>query len=260
MKPIIDTAGPVKIIQVSDSHLMEDPAERYRGIDVEKQFGDVLTHILRHHGDASLLILTGDICHQSSAAAYQRVIARLDETGIPWRWIPGNHDDPQMMAALAGREEYRFRLAGWQLTLLDSTSEADGCGSGSLAPEQLQRLEESLRVDGPQLVVVHHNPISVGSRWQDAISMGNADHFCRLLQQSGQGGVVIFGHIHQARDMGLGSAWRLLSCPSTAVQFRKGADEFVIETDGEEALPGYRWLRFSDRSQLETGIERCSLA
>ena len=72
--------------------------------------------------------------------------------------------------------------------------------------------------------------------------LGNAEQFWQLLGRYPVPVTVLFGHVHQVWDVTRQSV-RLLSCPSTAVQFVRGQQTLLIETEGAAALPGYRWLR-----------------
>ncbi|MEH6812738.1 MAG: metallophosphoesterase [Motiliproteus sp.] len=194
--------------------------------------------------------------HQGGLESYRRIGALLAKLNIPWYWIPGNHDCAEAMTALWGRITRKLQLQGWLLTLLDSTSDSDGRGSGSLADSELDFLRQQLQVDANHLLVLHHNPIAVDSQWQQAISLGNAQEFNQILANSSRQGAVIFGHLHQHWDIQSGH-WRMLACPSSAVQFRKYCEHFEVETLGLESWPGYRWLTLFADGKLDTGVERC---
>jgi Icc protein len=62
---------------------------------------------------------------------------------------------------------------------------------------------------------------------------------------------VLFGHVHQEVDSEF-QGLRLLSSPSTCIQFTPGADAFTLEA----SAPGYRWLELRDDGTLETGVRR----
>ncbi|MCW8884018.1 MAG: metallophosphoesterase [Motiliproteus sp.] len=246
-----------KIIQLSDMHLMASAEQLYRGIDVERRFGQCLDHVAENHGDADLLLLTGDLLHSGGAEGYQRIAKMLQPLSIPWHWIPGNHDDLTVIETTWGTMAGDLSLDGWKLTLLDSTANPDGLGSGSLAGSELDRLQTRLNLPGYHLVVLHHNPMVTESAWQDPIALGNRNQLMKMLHESGRSGALIFGHLHQQWDIKDGN-WRLLSCPSTAVQFRKSSEHFVIEDQADEAWPGYRWLQLGAQGELTTAVERCA--
>ncbi len=268
-----------KLIQISDLHLQQRPDQRYRDYDVEQQLLAVLRHIQSHHADLDALLLSGDLVHHGHAEGYLRLCGYLDAIGKPWYWIPGNHDELSQMQQILPASPQRVVINGWRLVLLDSCSEPDGCGSGSLAETELRRLAVELDAASaakqPVLLMLHHNPVPLGSSWQDAIMLGNADALWALLDQYRLSVTLLSGHIHQQYDQRYRGA-RLLSCPSTAVQFKPQQQQLVLENDPLLASPGYRWLTLSfsttdlfsaamdqknvNTAVLETGIERLSLA
>jgi Icc protein len=218
----------------------------------------VLDHIARHHADIDALLVTGDMVQSGGVATYRRLADYLDGLGLPWYWIPGNHDQPEALREAWGERPRTLTLAGWRILLLDSTADPDGRGGGSLAAEELARLR-ALEGDDPVLLVLHHNPIPVGSPWQDAIGLGNAGDFLRALAAIEAPVTVLFGHTHQAWDR-VEQGVRLLGCPSTAVQFRKGTREPAVESTPPLSRPGYRWLELFDTGQVQSVLERIDLA
>ncbi len=245
-----------KILQISDMHLMTQATERYRDIDVEVRLHAVISHLSTHHSDAKLLLLTGDLVHQGGLDSYRRINTALADLNIHPYWIPRNYDCAETMATLWGGISRQVSLDGWRLTLLDSTADPDGRGSGALADSELAFLRQQLTLDTNHVVILHHNPIRVDSQWQQVISLTNAEEFNRILASSSGRGVVLFGHLHQHWDSNFGN-WRMLGCPSTAVQFRKHCDYLELETSGVESWPGYRWLILSADGKIDTGVERC---
>ena len=252
------TPSPYRIIQISDLHLPAVAGASYRGIDVEAQLQRVLA-VIASRGASDHLLLTGDNIHGGDEAAYVRLMAVLDRVGIPWSWIPGNHDDGALMARVRPLPTQRCQPPGWQCLLLDSTATPDGKGAGSLSQHSLAQLAAAVASRIPALVVMHHNPLPTHSRWQDAIMLQNRDSFWALVGDLAPGSVVLYGHLHQVWDM----TWRgvrVLSCPSTAVQFKPSLDHLALETHGAAALPGFRWLELWPDGRLRCGIERVDLA
>ena len=275
-----------KLVQISDSHLQLSPLESYRGVDVEKRLQSVLQHIRHNHDDIDALMLSGDLVHHGHPDGYRRLVDYLQPFNCPWYWIPGNHDSLPAMNAISRTPSPGFVIPGWRVVLLDSTSSPDGCGAGALAASELQRLQQQLQLAEAMgqslLLVLHHNPMQVQSRWQDAIMLSNAAEFWALLERYSVAVTVLFGHLHQQWDLQQGGV-RLLGCPATSVQFKASQPQLVIEQDGEQSVPGYRWLKLpvtavpnqrsgdttdpypkarqsAGRDRIETAIVRVSLA
>lgn len=105
-------ANPVKIIQITDTHLWSDdqrgePFKKYSqrmakaynitkhfrtGEDTtpERSFEEVLELAVKKNAD--LLALTGDIFSFPSELAIEWVYRKLNDTGIPYIYVAGNHD------------------------------------------------------------------------------------------------------------------------------------------------------------------------
>src|SRR5690606_25036487 len=100
-----DTTGnaPIRIVQITDSHLFEDPSARLLGMNCQESFEDVLALIRRDGRPIDCILCTGDIAQDASVAGYRRFFQAMSAFGVPWYCIPGNHDLPENLeAALAG--------------------------------------------------------------------------------------------------------------------------------------------------------------
>ena len=261
-----------KLIQLSDLHLPADPVEGYRGLDVDSRLQRVLQHISLHHPDCDALLLSGDLVHHGGEAAYQRLLKYLEPLSIPCYWIPGNHDDQTLMRQLQPQQPATVDLNGWRMVLCDSCSEPDGRGGGALADAELRRIESELyraqRERCPLVLAVHHNPVPLGSDWQDAIMLSNAERLWALFDEVTKPQAILCGHVHQAWDLKQ-NAVQVLCCPATSVQFVPGQPRLMLETEGKAAWPGYRWLVLPPIAELDqgkpyervlnTGIERVPL-
>lgn len=253
--------APVYLAQITDCHLQNNPAQRYRERDVERCFEQVLSDLQHRYPKTQHLLLTGDLVHQGGAAGYHRLLSTLQRVAVPCHWIPGNHDDGALMQRLGGPLNKRsFTARGWGIILLDSTAHPDGRGSGSLGEDELLFLQQQLSAFQKRhcLVVLHHNPLPVQSAWQDAIGLGNADAFWAVAEGHPQLRGVLCGHVHQAWDIERRGV-RVLSCPASSVQFKKCATSLTLEDDPELALPAYRVLALQADGQIETHIQRVAV-
>lgn len=126
----------VRLLQVTDMHLQQDPTTLMRGENVERRFQHVMQHIEGETAD--LLLLTGDLTHHAPAA-YDRLALSLQDLPFPSCWLPGNHDLIDEMARFSalGYNRKVVEQGAWRVILLDSTASPDGKGGGSLATEEL---------------------------------------------------------------------------------------------------------------------------
>jgi Icc protein len=219
----------MNILQLSDPHLLADPAARIAG----RAPSIALEHGLRRAWDqlredgiaVDRLLLSGDLCDDESWGGY----VALRETLRPWAGpidlLAGNHDDPTLLRAVMGRRgtvaPAVVAMASWRLLLLHS--HRPGCPGGWLGRRQLQWLEEQLQgeVPGAVLVAVHHPPVPIGDPAFDAIGLHDGPELLSLLARHPGVKGVVFGHVHQHWQGHLPGrpAVPLLACPSTLRSF-----------------------------------------
>lgn len=244
----------LRLVQITDSHLGERPGTRLLNVDTDRSLGSVLALVRERQPRIDVLLATGDISDQGNAGAYRRFREATRALGSAQRWLPGNHDDLAIMrATLAGDAcLQRTLLCGnWQIIMLDST--IAGAPGGRLAAGELEALRACLRNE-PQrhaLVCLHHHVVAVGCAWIDPQQIANAEEFWRELSVFPQVRAVLSGHVHQELDMLRGNV-RVLTSPSTSVQFARGSDDFRVDA----LPPGYRWLDLHPDGRIDTGVER----
>lgn len=246
----------VRVLQFTDLHLFAEPGGRLYGVDTAATFRACLEHARSHHWPVDLVLLTGDLAHDPSPAAYDRLAELLGGLQVPIRMLPGNHDEAGLLRRL---EEQRgaprdpaLDYGHWQVLLLDST--VPGSDAGRLAPGELARLDAALEQGGRRhtLVCMHHSPVALDTRWLDGMRLENAGAlFARLDAHPETSGALLWGHVHQEYDAARGP-WRLLATPSTCVQFAPGSDEFALDP----RPPGYRWLNLYADGRIDTGVAR----
>ncbi|HWP94627.1 MAG TPA: 3',5'-cyclic-AMP phosphodiesterase [Gammaproteobacteria bacterium] len=246
----------VRLLHVTDTHLMSDPDGRYWGVHVRESFARVLAAARERHRPIAAWLLTGDLADDGSPEAYRALVAELDAQGVPAYLIPGNHDDSAMMARHAATRTTRVGgsavIGAWHLVLLDSV--VPGATHGELGRERLAALDAALAAHPrhPTLIAVHHHPLPVGSLWLDRLGLRDADTLFAVLARHPQVRAIVCGHIHQEFDREHAGI-RVLGTPSTCAQFKPLSLPFLIEKD---AAAGYRWLDLYADGTLVTGVER----
>ncbi|NRB58192.1 MAG: phosphodiesterase [Salinicola sp.] len=240
----------MRLIQITDCHLLADPQGTSRKGLPLRQLQAVLERVRSLGPDA--LLVTGDVAQDETSAAYRHASRAFASVGCPWFWIPGNHDQPELMEECHPLHE-ELDLGKWQVLLLNSR--ISGQPGGELGQEQLQRLALQLEADDrPALIALHHPPLDIGSVWMDAIGLKDRDALWQTLSPYPQVKALICGHIHQAF-----AAWQnvvaVYGCPSTSDQFLPKSHEFAID---EAARPGLRVLELRGET-LSTWVERVDL-
>jgi len=180
--------SPFRIAHLSDFHFRRSlpgtssiAARRSRGGMVEA----VLARLAERPPD--LLVITGDLLdvpmflleavprgfsmpggvdpwREAALADYRYLRERLEATGIPYRVVPGNHDDPEAFAAVFADQEPDFRFRGHRvLSFLDH--EQEGNAPRRLTPSR-DRFEDALADADPtpQIHLQHYllHPVMEG--------------------------------------------------------------------------------------------------
>jgi Icc protein len=250
----LTTADPALLVQISDSHLFAEADGTLLGMNTRDSLQKVIELVRAQQPQIDLILATGDISQDGTLESYQQFREQTGQLDAPACWIPGNHDEPRIMAEAAVQSallEPVVDIGNWRVTLLDSA--VPGSVPGFLQDEQLQLLAQALS-EAPErhhLVCFHHHPVSIGCEWMEPIGLRNPEAFFEVLDRFPQARAVLWGHVHQEIDQ-MRNGVRLIASPSTCIQFEPGSEDFKV---GEQA-PGYRWLRLLPDGRLETGVER----
>lgn len=245
-------------IQISDTHLFEDPEGRLWGVAPEQALDRVMDALCAAAPDPDLILVTGDCSADGTEASYRRLGAKLARLNAPAYYLAGNHDNASLMASmLMGRPLdkeklcYTFDAMGWRFVMLDSSVRGEDSGCIGNAQREWLRNTLAAAVGVPVVVAVHHNPLPVGSEWLDTMTISDGAALLAILDTAPQVKAVMFGHVHQEfeeyRDGTL-----YASVPSTFFQFKPRSKEFG--RDGGRA-PGARILRLNG-DRVQTAVLR----
>ncbi len=249
-----DAQKTIRLLQITDCHISEDPDWQLAGIKTELSFKQVLEQSTQKWPKYDLAIFTGDLVHDSSDKGYQRFRKHLEQLPSPSVCLPGNHDiTANLVANLDGGKvsaPKAIHLGPWLIILLDSTL---GCDEeGRLDAKELKLLKTILEQNSGQftLICLHHHPVPIGSRWMDRMALQNPEQFFDVVDQFSQVKGIIWGHIHQPFE-DTRNGVKLLGSPSTCIQFAPKQDDFGVDS----TAPGYRWLELLSDGSINTGIE-----
>jgi 3',5'-cyclic-AMP phosphodiesterase len=245
----------LNVLQITDTHIFVDPADRLGGMDTSASFQRILNLVLDSQIRFDLVLLTGDLAAESEAGAYHWLIEKLARLNTRVACIPGNHDVATMMEPIVCAAGWHYCgdiiASQWHVILLDSA--VPGAAYGALRDSELHRLERSLsaHLGMPTIVVLHHNPVPMDSRWIDTMTLKNTDAFWAVIDRHTQVRCVAWGHVHQNYDS-YRNGVRLLATPSTCVQFEARSRDF----SQARLEPGFRHLRLSADGELSTRVVR----
>ncbi len=250
------TQKPLRVVQISDSHLFASLEGRLLGLCTEDSLKLVLDKVRKEQPGLDLILATGDISQDASPEAYQRFHRYLDAFGVPNYWLQGNHDiTAPMITTLGGHTRLSpcvIDRDGWRIIMLNSSVEHQV--PGKFTPQELDFLARALdeSKDRHVMVCLHHHPVPMGCKWLDTQVVRNADEFLSIVDRYSHIRAIVWGHVHQESD-NLRKGVRMLSVPSTCVQFKALSDDFAIE---EDLNPGYRWFHLHADGTLDTAVSR----
>ncbi|MDA0821591.1 MAG: 3',5'-cyclic-AMP phosphodiesterase [Proteobacteria bacterium] len=245
----------LNILQITDTHIFADPAGRLGGMDTSASFLKVLDLVLNSPVNFDLVLVTGDLAAESEEGAYHWLIGQLAALNTTVACLPGNHDVATRMEPIVNTAGWQYCgdivTTQWQVILLDSA--VPGAAYGALRESELLRLERCLSAHAgmPTIVVLHHNPVPMDSRWIDTMTLRNAAAFWSVVDQHAHVRCVVWGHVHQNYDS-YRNGVRLLATPSTCVQFEARSRDFALAP----LAPGFRHLRLSGDGELSTHVVR----
>ncbi|MCP4408313.1 MAG: 3',5'-cyclic-AMP phosphodiesterase [Gammaproteobacteria bacterium] len=245
----------LRVLQITDTHLFRDRNGRLLHMNTWESFERTLDLAITRHWPADLVLTTGDLVHDGSDEGYSRLHDRLSGLGVPVYCLAGNHDTENNLRRRLSSAKVQTvpcaRHGNWAFAFLDST--VPGSTGGHLDWRELDHLTRCLEhnPDRHILVCLHHQPIPMGSTWLDTMAVDNAVAMFDIIDQYPQVRGIVWGHVHQAYD-GRHKGLRMLSGPSTCIQFLPGSEKFALDT----TPPGYRWLELYPNGHIETGVHR----
>lgn len=261
-----DQTKPIRMVQISDSHLFEDPTALFLGMNTEDSFQSVIKLIkqeqpLQSHNEqastaspVSLFIATGDIAQTPSPTTYARFLERMETFDQPCVWLQGNHDlSGLLLEAPHPKANMNLIELGKQWLIIMLNSSNDHEIEGRFSSNELNWLTTQLKAYPERHIIValHHNPLKIHSDWLDQCGLSNADDFWAIIDQAPQVRAVVHGHVHQVFEATRGEV-NIWSCPSTCIQFKPQSDTFSVDN----LPPGYRWFDLYADGRIDTGVSR----
>ncbi len=246
----------VTLLQITDTHLFADSTQELLGVKTLDSFSAVVDAIVAQQQSYDAILMTGDVSQDHSDESYQRFEQGIEPLVKTCYWLPGNHDYKPGMNSVYPSEQISDAtqvLLGqhWQMILLDS--QVQGLPHGELSQAQLDFLQQQLELY-PQrhcLVLLHHHSRLVGSAWLDKHCLKNADQFWQVVEPYTQVKAVLGGHVHQDFDQMVNQV-RVLTSPSTCIQFKPNSDDFALDTQP----PGWRYLSLHPDGHIDTQLHR----
>lgn len=195
---------PLKIIQLSDPHLVPK-GEVVHGGDPLAKLEAAVADINIHHRDAALVLISGDLADNGERGAYEALREALSQLLPPFRLMPGNHDEralireifPDVAASAGGFLQDVIDTPKVRIILIDTLDA--GHVEGKLDEMRLRWLKDAL--DGaqgqPVCLFMHHPPFCVHMAEFDSGLMTGAEALRDLLLGHGKVRHIFAGHVHR---------------------------------------------------------------
>ncbi|MEK7256136.1 MAG: metallophosphoesterase [Bacteroidota bacterium] len=219
----------MKIIQITDLHVASE-TEYTHGVNVRQNFLDILKAAKSLEPD--FLVLTGDLCYDiGEAPIYQWMKPHIDNIGIPYSVIGGNHDDSVLLAnafkvphLLVGEELFFKRLFGEYTALFLETSK------GFVSDAQLAWIDHELSKTDENLVIfMHHPPAISGVPHMDInYALQNMDAVQQVLSSYPRQVPIFCGHYHVEKTLCLRNLTIHIT-PSTYFQMDWHEETFRVD-------------------------------
>jgi len=219
------------IAQITDIHISPD-LKPVHEVDVRANFLKALKDVLDHK-EVGHLVITGDLCYQDPLLSIMEwVKASLDETGLTYSVIPGNHDDSVIMAQVFDLEHclqanelyYNEVKDDLHLIFLDS-------GKGTLSVDQISWLKavDSV-IELPSLIFMHHPPVDAVPYMDNNYALDEKNAVMETLSGLKHPVAVFCGHYHVAKEVSEEAQLPVYITPSTFFQIDDRIPDFRIST------------------------------
>lgn len=255
-------ASSLKILQLSDLHILERSGDTMEGVDTEKSFNHVIEHAFDRYKQFDLIVISGDLAQDPCRASYLRIVESLERYSTKTVCLPGNHDDFSLMQQVIKSGQINCNRVSlfkdWVIVCLNS--QKIGCSGGFISGSELEFLSVVCEQYSTQhiLLAMHHHPIKTHSVWMDTMMIENHAALFSVLDSHRSVRGIIYGHVHQtqetvrhSKDSGL---LRMLASPSTCFQFKPVSKIYALDTTSS----GYRVLQLSSDGDINTTIHRLS--
>ena len=243
------------VVQITDTHLLCDPNARFVGMNPEQSFHAVMQQLLQRHPHIDAIIHTGDLAQEATPETYARYVAYMQQLGIAFFQVPGNHDHQAIFpfSQSAPQQPFLLSIGAWQIILLNSA--VAGRVDGEMTAAQCEALHALLQHNSaqPTLIACHHHPMTMQSHWIDQHRLKNEQNLWQVLANAPQVKALVCGHVHQDSAQ----MWQHIAClstPSTCVQFKPKSTQFALDA----APAGYRVLQLFNDGTWHSEVERLS--
>jgi Icc protein len=193
------------LIQITDTHILPRGELLYGKVDTAKHLRESVAEINLMEPQPDLVMITGDLVEKPSDDTYTHFDELIAPLKVPVYLIPGNHDDPLVMAQHFGGTErfpgsdpcFQYAVEHFDFRILALNSHFDGSELPDYGERRLHWLEKALdKSDRPVLIAIHHPPMRTGIEFIDMVGPEWYQGLGELLSRHPQVQMIICGHGH----------------------------------------------------------------
>jgi len=240
-----------KVIQITDCHLFKTNPFLF-SVNCNENFISVINKIKNNDlKDADAIFLTGDLSQDESKESYELIVKQLANINLPIYWIPGNHDDIDVMESVFDTSPFfkgsHFKTLQWNFIFLNTKK--IGTDKGYISENELTFLQSRLdQIDNnkPTAIIMHHHPVPVGTPLIDEYVLVNNSLF--MMEIKGKVDLVICGHVHGDYSIKCENI-TIETAPATCLQWTKGTNKLNIENK-----IGYKIYYFKEKSYVAKSV------
>ncbi|MEQ8408214.1 MAG: 3',5'-cyclic-AMP phosphodiesterase [Gammaproteobacteria bacterium] len=260
---LLTTQDPIRLVQITDTHLYGNASGTLLKMNTQQSLEQVVKLLQANQPQLDFILATGDIAQDGSKDAYEYFLEKMQELDTPLTWVPGNHDNAQLMDSVSSESsvadtsvaDKKVQINNWLIVFLNSS--VAGQVHGRIDKNEYDFLNECLSVADSDasvdhcLLCLHHNPVKGNADWMRDIGLQDGDRFFETVGQYPKVKCVVYGHVHQELDFDHRGI-RCICTPSTCIQFKPDVAHFTLD----ETKPGYRSMELFSNGEIKTEVHR----
>ena len=231
----------MKIVILSDLHIAESGSPIW-DTDTTAHFNTAID-LISGISSIDAIFVSGDIADKGSQWAYDYVSRRLDCLCIPTYFVPGNHDNVNILRSTMNTQwchHYKtIDIKDWRFILLSSVvpdpdNKNVNMGRGYLSKDEMSWFRKRLNTDKKVCIILHHPPIEPEG-WLNRKILENRFEFNEIIKHHKNVKLVIYGHTHCHSIQEIGDV-KYICAPSIGFAFNKSLPRFQIDKGHEGFL------------------------
>ncbi|MEP0944319.1 MAG: phosphodiesterase [Rhizobiaceae bacterium] len=198
-----------KIIQISDPHIVPSGQLAYGRVDTAAALANcvkTINDLLPQIGKVDLAFVAGDLTDFGTMEEYELFRTIMEPLQIPYRAIPGNHDEVEVMRLAFSDQDWMPKSGSidWtaefeDIALIGLDTKVAGKAHGHLSDTSLDYLQNQLFAfqKKPILVATHHPPVLTGIEKMDIQNLRDSQKLQTILSNHPGEVRLVCGHMHR---------------------------------------------------------------